>query len=252
MDQGSGRPLCRTGIYGKNNLILNPKIIFFIAMSLYQKLQDYIDAKLDVKINDNRSTMLSVRWEPDCTKISMHRMFLNAPQNVMDALACYIRREQKVLSPVVKAFIEDNIRNLDYSHTLDQSKLSEKGKVYNLREIYNEINGEYFRNELNLHITWFGRSKQKNKSTVTFGLYYDPLKLIKVNRYLDNVEIPHYLISYVIYHEMLHHVCPSYVDENGLHRIHSKEFKEKEMEFRFYGPAKKWIDLNLPQIFGNI
>ena len=58
--------------------------------SLQNKIQNHSGRKLKLKINDNRSTMLSVRWEPDCTKVSLHRIFLQAPRNVMDELSCYL------------------------------------------------------------------------------------------------------------------------------------------------------------------
>ncbi len=111
---------------------------------LQQQLEDSSGKKLKLKINDNRSTMLSVRWEPDYTKVSLHRIFLEAPQNVMQALACYISQEDKSIAPTVKAFIEDNLKKLDYSHQLDRSKLYSQGNVYNLQKMYNDINSEYF------------------------------------------------------------------------------------------------------------
>ena len=210
-------------------------------LSLQEELESIAGKKLKVKINDNRSTMLSVKWEPDCTKVSLHRMFLNAPQNIMEELACYLRQESQIISPSVRAFIEDNLKKLDYSHTLNRGKLYQQGNVYNLQNIYNEINHEYFRGKLNLFITWFGKPNQRNRSRVTFGLYHDPLRLIKIHRILDTPSFPDYFISYVIYHEMLHHVCPAYVDEKGLNRVHSKEFKEKETLFRHFDLAQAWI-----------
>src|SRR5277367_2983041 len=111
-------------------------------LSLQEELESIAGKKLKVKINDNRSTMLSVKWEPDCTKVSLHRMFLDAPQNIMDELACYLRQESKIISPTVKAFIEDNLKKLDYSHTLNRGKLYQQGNVYNLQTIYNNINRE--------------------------------------------------------------------------------------------------------------
>src|SRR5262249_43107748 len=137
----------------------------------------------------------------DCTKVSLHRMFLEAPKNVMQALACYIRQEHKIIHPNVKAFIEEGLKNLDYSHLLDKSKLHVQGNIYNLKEIYDDLNNEYFDDKLRLFITWFGNGK-RSRSRVTFGLYHDPLKLIKINRLLDSPSIPDYLVSYVIYHEM--------------------------------------------------
>lgn len=216
---------------------------------IQRKLEDSSGLKLKLKINDNHSTMLSVKWEPDCTKISLHRIFLQAPQNVMDALACYLRKEDKNIANSVKVFIEDNLKKLDYSHELDRSKLYSQGNVYNLQKIYHTLNNEYFQNRLNLHITWFGNLVQRSRTRVTFGLYHDPLRLIKINRLLDSPSFPDYLVSYVVYHEMLHHVCPAYFDDKGQHQIHSKEFKAQEGLFCYYDLAQKWIEKNQANFF---
>ncbi len=213
-----------------------------MLMAHFQKeLEESSGMKLQLKINDNRSTMLSVRWEPNCAKVSLHRMFLEAPQNVMQSLACYLRREEKNLSPKIRSFIEEGLQKLDYTHMVDHSKLDTQGNVYNLRKIYDSLNEEYFDNRLKLFITWFGKAIQKNRSRVTFGLYYDPLKLIKINRLMDSPSFPDFVVAYVIYHEMVHHVCPSYYDERGIHRIHSKEFKLLESKFSDFERAQKWI-----------
>ncbi len=107
------------------------------------------------------------------------------------------------------------MQKLDYSHELDLSKLQTLGKVHDLKAIYDDLNKDYFDNALKLHITWFGKTQSSKRSRIVFGLYYDPLKLIKINRLLDQTLFPDYVVSYVIYHEMLHYVCPAYVDEKG-------------------------------------
>lgn len=221
-----------------------------MPLSDFQKrLENDLKKSVKLIINDNRSTMLSVKWEPDCTKVSIHRFFVNAPDNIMNSLACYIRQEEKTISSSVRSFIEDNMRKLDYTHHLKKMKLDVIGKTYNLTHFLNEINREYFDNLIDLNITWFGRRKQTNRSQVTFGLYYEPLKLIKIHRLLDRPEVPDYMVSYVIYHEMLHYVCPSYFDERGKHCIHSKEFREKESQFKHYQMAQNWIDENRERLF---
>lgn len=213
------------------------------ALSFQRELENSSGMKLKLKINDNLSTMLSVRWEPDCTRVSLHRMFLQAPQNVMQELACYIKKEHKVIPSNVKFFIEDNVKKLDYRHLLDQKKfkISTQGSVYNLQKIYDELNQEYFNSSLDLKITWFGKPYMRPRSQVTFGLYHDPLKLIKIHRLLDSPILPDYVVSYVVYHEMLHNVCPSYRDKKGIHCIHSKEFKKRETKFRHFNLAQNWI-----------
>jgi len=219
-----------------------------VPLSLKDQLDDS-GKKFEFKINNNRSTMLSVRWEPDRTLVSMHEMFLKAPQNVMDDLACYFRREDKAISSTIRAFIEEAYKKLDYTHTVDTGKLETDGLVYNLKSIYNELNDEYFDARLKLFITWFGKRVQKNRSKINFGLYYDPLKLIKINRIMDAPQFPDYVVKFVVYHEMLHYVCPSYYDEKGVHRIHSKEFKALEKKFRHYKAAQAWIKDNTADLF---
>lgn len=220
-----------------------------MTMTIQKQLEDRSGIKLKLKINDNRSTMLSVKWEPDFAKVSLHRMFLQAPQNVMDALACYLRREDRTIAPTVKAFIEDKLKKLDYSSQVNHTKLYSQGNVYNLQQIYNDLNQEYFDNKLKLYITWFGKANRRCRSRVTFGLYHDPLRLIKVNRLLDSPSFPYYLVAYVVYHEMVHHVCPPYFDANGQYHIHTKEFKAMEEQFRYFDLAQEWIKNNKGNFF---
>lgn len=222
------------------------------AITFQEKLENSAGVKLRLKINDNRSTMLSIKWEPDFPKISLHRMFLHAPKNVMQALACYLKGEHQTLAPSIKAYIEKGLQQLDYSHELDLSSLQTKGKVYDLRMMYREINRSYFNRSLDLHITWFGeRQRRQMSKRVIFGLFHDPLRLIKINRLLDNSYFPEFFVSYVIYHEMLHYVCPSYVDERGHTHIHSKEFKGKEKEFKYFKEAQQWIRENKDYLFAS-
>lgn len=219
------------------------------TLMFHEQLEHDVGSKLDLKINDNRSTMLSVKWEPDCTKVSVHRMFLQAPQNVMQALACYLKGKDKKLAPSIKAYIEHSLQQLDYSHELDLSTLQTEGRVYDLQKMYDDLNREYFSHPLGLHITWFGERKRRASRRVTFGLYHDPLRLIKINRLLDNRHFPDYFVAYVIYHEMLHYVCPAYVDQKGQKHIHSKAFKEREQEFEYYRHAQEWIQDNQDYLF---
>lgn len=207
-----------------------------------KRLQSPLGKEIKLTINDNRSTMLSVKWEPDCTRVSLHRMFLNAPQNVMDELACYIRREDGDMTPLVKSFIEKGVQRLDYSRHIDPEKLDACGKVYDLKELYDALNWEYFNNGLALQITWFGDEGQRNRSKISFGLYYPALRLIKIHRKLDSIFCPKYVLSYIIYHEMLHERCPPFVDDNGKRHIHNQEFKIKERQFKDFDRSQQWIN----------
>jgi predicted SprT family Zn-dependent metalloprotease len=115
------------------------------------------------------------------------------------------------------------------------------GQVYNLQEIYEQVNEEYFGAKLNLKITWFGRGETVPKTRITFGSYTPQLKLIKVNRLLDREYIPEFFVRYIVYHEMLHEAFPPKKRKRGTHHIHHSEFKEKEKAFPHYGEVKAFI-----------
>ena len=86
----------------------------FSAQNAYSnKLKTLVGTPLKVRINNNRSTMLHVRFKDDATHVSLHHMFIKAPQSIQDALATYIRSRSAALLPSVQAFIDKNVQRLD-------------------------------------------------------------------------------------------------------------------------------------------
>ena len=220
-----------------------------MTIGIQEQLENSSGLKLKLTINNNHSTMLSVKWGTDYTKISMHKMFLDAPQNIMDSLVCYLKREEPMISPAVKMFISDNLKTTAYKKQNDKSNLEVKGNFYNLKELYDDLNKEYFHNKLELNITWFGKGNERARSKMTFGLYHQTLNLIKINRILDDAQYPIFVIQFVIYHEMLHHTCPAFYDIKGQQQIHTKEFKAQEKLFSHYAIAQKWLRDHQSQFF---
>ncbi len=206
-----------------------------------QQLEVYYGKKLKLRINDNRSTMLSVRWNPDHTLVSLHRMFLEAPQNVMEELACYLAKPKKGLSAAVKAFIENGSQRLDYSSELDITRLETSGQVHDLRALYDEVNQSYFDGQLDLKITWAGPHRPRNRSRVGLGRYYNTLKLIRIHRVLDQKAVPSYVVAFIIFHEILHHVHPPIVLSNGRNQVHHEEFHKHEVLFDDFKRAQEWL-----------
>jgi hypothetical protein len=209
--------------------------------TFHKRLQACIGRLVKLTINDNRSTMLSVSWAYGQVRLSLHRMFLTASYEILLALARYVRREEKGVPLIIKVFIDANVSRLDYSHELSDQALVTCGVVYNLQEIYEQLNSQYFATPLSLKITWYGEGLPKNKSRVNLGLYYDAMKLIKIHRLLDDANVPYYVIQYVVYHEMLHAVCHTYIDQKGWLRAHGDNFTAREEQFGHYTLAKNWL-----------
>jgi len=212
------------------------------SIVVFQKnLEDQLGRKLKLKINDNHSTMLSVKWNQDFTHVSLHRMFLEAPQNVIEELIGYLRDQDKSTCTSIREYINLNLQNYDYSTRLNPKKMETAGRIYDLKEFYDDVNREYFEGQLDLNITWYGRPSRRRRTTMTFGLYEQAKRLVKIHRTIDSVKYPEFFISFIVYHEMLHHVCPSYYDDRGRHQVHSREFKAKEREFRYYDQVQRWM-----------
>jgi predicted SprT family Zn-dependent metalloprotease len=173
-------------------------------------------------------------------RISLHAMFLEAPENVIEAVANYVQVLDKSAFSTIRGYINENLHRVDYSHRVNPRHLEISGKFYDLKQIYEQINKDYFGGQLRLMITWLNRTPKKNCSQIIYGQYFHSLRLIKINRLLDDPSFPEFFISFVIYHEMLHHVVPHYIDEKGISRVHSKEFKEREKLFKNYREAVEW------------
>ena len=100
-----------------------------------------------------------------------------------------------------------------------------------------------------LQLPGMASQAEKGRSRLTLGQYIDTLKLIKIHRHLDSVFVPRYVADYVIYHEMVHAVCPAYVDAQGITRIHTAEFKKQEKRFVEYDRATRWLLQNRNKFF---
>ncbi len=123
------------------------------------------------------------------------------------------------------------------------------GGHYDLNEIFNDLNQTYFENRLKLGITWFGSALRKAKRHRKLGLYCFRTKVVKIHRLLDQPHFPPYFISYVVYHEMLHSVCPPVKAKKGRYRIHHSDFKKRERQFIHYDSAKRWEEENKRAFF---
>jgi hypothetical protein len=214
-------------------------------------LETLLDSNIDIRVNNNHSTFLSVKWEADVTRVSMHKMFLQAPENIMDALACYIRREHKTISSEIKDYIEQQIEsNYPSRYFQIKQRWDSHGQYHQLQEIYNKVNRDYFNNELSLSVTWFGQKDTAFSQKAILGLYEAFLKVVKVHRILDSAEVPTYVLEYIIYHEVLHSVCPPQrCSDNGRRKIHTDAFKKREKEFCHFAEATQWIEENKHHLF---
>ncbi len=208
---------------------------------LKEKLEAFSKIEVELIIKNNRSTFFNVlEIQKNRMRLSLHQLFLDASENICRSLMVYALRGDKRALSSIRCFAMSYFAKADYSHKLLTKKIVVKGKCYDLKEVYENINQKYFQNSLDLSITWFKRPSYRRFNHMTFGSYDRSLKLIRVNGILDNSITPFYFIYFLVYHEMLHAVCPEEVDISKRRRIHTKLFREKEKNFPYYKQAKLW------------
>jgi len=113
---------------------------------------------------------------------------------------------------------------------------SARGLVYDLDEIFEELNRQFFHGLLaRPRMTW-SRAHARNSLA-----HYDPAhNAIVVSRVFDHGRVPRHAIEYIVYHEMLHLKYP--VKLRGSRRcVHGPEFQAEEKLFPQLEQAKAFL-----------
>jgi hypothetical protein len=113
---------------------------------------------------------------------------------------------------------------------------SVQGRVYNLEEIFDDLNARFFHGLLGRPAMTWSRDHARN----SLG-HYDPAhNTIVVSRVFDRANVPRYAIEYLVYHEMLHLKHP--VKLRGSRRcVHGPDFQADERLFPHLGQAKQFL-----------
>jgi predicted metal-dependent hydrolase len=206
---------------------------------IIEEIQKRSKKELSVKVAEYKSTYISVRRDQKSIKLSIHKLFLQAPESILNHLINFVVRRDKLAFIEIKKYAHNYFLNVDYSKFVKDENLNFIGKIYNLKQILENLNKKYFNDSLDLKITYF-ETKYKKYSHFTFGSYDNTLKLIRINKILDSINVPFYFVYYVVYHEMLHHILKVDISKDAKRKVHSKEFKILEKKFPYYKEAIDW------------
>lgn len=204
-------------------------------------------------ITDNRRTMLSSRWRKGVRLLRLHKMFLQAPAKVLEAVGRYVARADRPAGKLIDQYIAESQAAITPA-VAKPIVLDPKGEFYDLAQIAASLSHEYFGGTVNLPIGWgraaISQPKRRRRRTLRMGIYLLEEKIIRIHPVLDQQWVPKFFVEWVVFHEMLHHVVPI-EEKNGRHEYHSKEFQERERTFHRYPEAKKWEQENLSRLIAS-
>jgi hypothetical protein len=236
----------------KKSLPLSPALRVQQAHELRLRLSPYIKGNLRLVITDNKSVIISVQRDlrHSTFLVRLHHLFVDAPSAILCTLARYIVFNDRSASRELNRYIDENndrirLRNLEHAH---KTVIRTKGRIHDLKSVFDELNALYFHNGVRSRITW-GRHvhRGKNRRSIKLGTYSLEENLIRIHPGLDQEWIPLFYIQWVVYHEMLHAIHPAPLI-HGRHSFHTPAFTNDERRFVDYTLATSWEKRNVASL----
>lgn len=226
------------------------------AVALHTELEEKLGHAIQLRINNNSSTLLSLVRPRDGSppRFSVHHMFLDAPAPVRNALAQYVRRSTESSQAILRAYMNswtdahenatDAFGSARPSAPNRRLKLCARGMVYDLHKLAEEVSREHFDGQMDVNITWSRGSREPRsggrRRHIIFGSYEKRNALIRIHPALDSPDVPEFFVKFVIFHEMLHHVLDPLPQPGGRRCVHTPQFRERERRHPDFKRVLEW------------
>ena len=205
---------------------------------------------LRLTLTDNHYNIVAVRRDPSTYVVRIHRIFAGAEPRLVRALVRYVVHNDRRASSFLGEFIER------HEHIINRAprrprlvKLRAAGRAYDLQDIFERLNRQYFRGTLQAQITWGPAAIRARQRSIKMGSYSVEDRIIRVHPALDRDEVPLFFVEWIVFHEMLH--GRHEIRRSGGRRcFHPPEFLAQEREFVDYQRASAWEKENVDSLFG--
>jgi hypothetical protein len=224
------------------------EVRLFAASRLADDLSGLLAERVRLTVHDNRSTMVSFRRDRGEVHYRVHHMFLDAPGEVVRALAAFAgsargggarRREAGTR---IDAFVRRNRARIAVPRA---DRLVSRGRVHDLQTIFDRLNAAHFEGRIEARIGWGPVRGGRRRRTVKTGVYVQDARLIRIHPTLDRPEVPEFYVAAVVFHEMLHQAVPAR-ELGGRRIVHGPDFRRRERTYPDHARAKAWEEKNLP------
>jgi hypothetical protein len=217
---------------------------------LKQNLSRLLQKPVHLTITDNTHSMIHIRPAGSGYKVRLHHMFLEADTEVFSSLARFVKSRKRRAPSVLRSFVANNSEKIKQSPRKSrQAIVRPKGRCFDLNALFDQVNSEYFENQLDCPITWGANRRVRNQNSIKLASYSDSTNTIRVHPALDKSYVPQYVIMGIVYHEMLHHHL-GVEHRNGRKMAHTRRFRQLEQRYRHYHRLQAWKEKNLHRLLG--
>jgi hypothetical protein len=189
----------------------------------------------------------TIRLRQGRVYVRVSDILAGSPREVLYALACILVSKlyrRKASSECERTYREYSslpsvLRQTEAMRRARGYKIttSPRGKVYDLEELFADLNARYFGGRLSRPaLSWSQRRTGR-----VLGHHDHIHDAIIVSRTLDDARIPRLVVEYVLYHEMLHIKHPPH-RAGGRTVYHSPQFRADERRFDRIDEALAWLD----------
>jgi SprT-like family protein len=194
-----------------------------------------------------------IRLHDGILAVDISDLLQSAPDTVQEALAHILlgklfrsRADSKIVARYRRYLNRSDVRRS--LHLIKRVRgrkfiLDPKGEVYDLCELFEELNSTYFAGLMaRPSLGW------SVKTSRTVLGHYDPSHhAIVLNSLLDSSHAPALAVRYVMFHEMLHLRFPA--EHRGSRRcVHTRAFKEAEKRLEDFQTAKAQLKLFVERV----
>ncbi len=210
----------------------------FSTEHFQHRLRIVIGEAFKLILTRNRTSLISFKRVQGELVIRMQEAFLGAPEQLIVDLGKWIKSPRGGAPKSIREFAGTIIHPEVRARSRKLYHQSET-KVHDLKILYDKVNQEFFEGKIEVDIT-YGRDSSRQKVNVRrLGSFSRRQKLITIHPLLDDPRVPELIITFTIFHEMLHALQP-----DAHKRPHDKAFRIAEKQHPEYEKVMAWRKKN--------
>lgn len=212
------------------------------ARRMADAISGELGERVRLTVHDNRSTMVSFRRAGGTLHYRVHHMFLEAPGEVVRALAAFAgpaggaAARRREAGGRIDAFVRSRRDRIGAPRV---GRLQPRGRAHDLQAIFDRLNASEFGGAIDARIGWGSVRPGPRRRTVKTGVYLQDARVIRIHPTLDRPEVPEFYVAAVVFHEMLHQAVPVH-EVGGRRVVHGREFRARERAYRDHERARAW------------